>query len=75
MKESIIDEIIEKIISLESGEKFIISDYLKGYDINKKEMFEYYSKIISKINGMYEIPKELSHAFVGLPYNIPLIKK
>lgn len=77
MNEKIIDQIVKEIKTLKAGSEFTIREFLLKHNIDDEgiEMFNYYKAVISKIRDIIEMPEEFIGAKVGLPYNIPLIKK
>ena len=75
MNKKIAEQIVDEIKHLKKGSKFSIREFLLKYGVKEEEMFGYYRVIFSKIYEVVEAPEEFVGATVGMPYNIPLIKR
>lgn len=71
--EKIIEEITEKIMSLEVGNIFTISSYLSEYSLTNNEKLKISLKIINDLRKNELIKEVNEEETVGLIYNIPFI--
>lgn len=71
--EKIIEEITEKIMSLEVGNIFTISSYLSEYSLTNNEKLKIALKIINDLRKNELIKEVNEEETVGLIYNIPFI--
>lgn len=75
INEFIVNEAVKEINNLPKGTEFAFADILSRKNIAEAEMFDYFSAVYKKVKNNVEIPKEYSELFLGLPYNIPYVKK
>lgn len=75
INEFTVNEAVEEINNLPKGTEFTFADILYRKNITEAQMFDYFSAIYEKVKNNVEIPTEYSGLLLGLPYNIPRVKK
>lgn len=76
MSDEIINKLIDKIKDLPEGTEFTIRKLANEYNVDNQELFDITADVFKKIKEL-DIAKCKfeSNAIVGLPYNIPYIRK
>lgn len=75
INEFTVNEAVNEINNLPKGTEFTFADILCRKNIAEAEMFDYFSAVYKKVKNIVEMPTEYSGLFLGLPYNIPYVKK
>ena len=74
--EKLVSEVVNKIKEMPENTEFCISELLKDYEYDNKQLLEISSDILKKVKELNLNIKSKygENAIVGLPYNIKYVK-
>lgn len=75
--ERLVNEVVNKIKEMPENTEFCISELLKDYECDNKQLLEISSDILKKVKELNLNIKSKygENAIVGLPYNIKYVKE